>query len=365
MKMDYRISEFVGQLKDPRRKQGQRYSLDVLMVITLMGILSGHQSIKGLARFAQSNELELVEQLALKHGVPKYNTFRTLLQHLDANVLASSFSNWVSGYHSDWSDEFIALDGKAVKSTVSGGQSSFQNFVSVVSAFGHTSGLVYGMESYENGKSAEAQSLRDLIEQLGLKDKVFTMDALHAQKKTFDLIRSIDCHFLCQIKRNCRKLWEACALCTALTNPISIFEYYEEGHGNQIYRRVELYENKADLPQGWNGIERIVKVRRYGYRNKKSYEELSFYALSKPINHACVVADAIQGHWGIENLLHWSKDVHLGEDNMTLRDKQKVTILVYLNNVALNILKANKLKSCRDTYAKISNKVHELIRLFT
>jgi len=39
------------------------------------------------------------------------------------------------------------------------------------------------MKSFENGKSGEGQALRDLVEQLGLKDKVFTMDALHAQKK--------------------------------------------------------------------------------------------------------------------------------------------------------------------------------------
>lgn len=185
--MNYRIFEFTGQIQDPRRKQGQRYSLESLLIIILMGILSGHQSIKGLARFAKSNEEELKECLCLKHGVPKYNTLRDLLLHLDADLLASCFSNWVAQYHPDWSDEFIAFDGKAVRSTVSGGNTSLQNFVAVVSAFGHSSGMVYGMESYENGKSAETQSLRDLIEKLGLKDKVFTMDALHAKKKHLTL----------------------------------------------------------------------------------------------------------------------------------------------------------------------------------
>ena len=167
------------------------------------------------------------------------------------------------------------------------------------------------------------------------------------------------------MKRNCRKLWETCALYTTLATPISTVEYYEDAHGHQIYRRVELYENKAELPKGWNGIERIVKVRRWGYRNKKFFEEVSFYVLSKPLYHASMVAEAIQGHWGIENKLHWSKDVHLGEDDMTLKDKQQVTILVYLNNIALNILRENGLKSCKDTYAKIKNKVYELIKLFT
>ena len=90
---------------------------------------------------------------------------------------------WVQNYLSGSADEFISLDGKSIKSTANGGQTKLQNFVAVVNAFGHRSGLVYGMKAYENGKSGEAQALRELIGQLGLDGKVFTMDALHAQKK--------------------------------------------------------------------------------------------------------------------------------------------------------------------------------------
>lgn len=172
------------------------------------------------------------------------------------------------------------------------------------------------------------------------------------------------CHFLAQVKRNCRKLWETIALYTALCQPISTCEYYEDKHGHQIHRRVELYLNNADLPKGWNGIERLVKVRRWGYRNHVPFEELSFYVLSKPLNSACIVAKAVQGHWSVENKLHWTKDVLLGEDDMTLRDKNTVAILACLNNASLNILRAAGYKPVKDTFAKFANKVNELIKLF-
>ena len=42
--MDYQVSKFLGELSDPRRKQGQRFSLESLLIIILMGILSGYQS---------------------------------------------------------------------------------------------------------------------------------------------------------------------------------------------------------------------------------------------------------------------------------------------------------------------------------
>lgn len=167
-----------------------------------------------------------------------------------------------------------------------------------------------------------------------------------------------------QVKRNCRKLWETIALYTALAQPISTCEYYDDKHGHQIFRRVELYVNEAELPKGWEGIQRLVKVRRWGMRNHSPFEETSYYVLSKPINSALRVARAIQGHWGIENNLHWAKDVNMKEDDMTLRDKNTVAVLVCLNNAAINLLRQAGYKPIKNTFAKITNKVNELHKLF-
>ena len=148
-----------------------------------MAIISGHQGLRGFARFASSNEEELTEALQLKHGVPCYFTFQTVFSALNEQLMAQKFSTWMHQYEPVLSDKFIALDGKVVTSTVNGGNTNIQNFVSVVNAFGHQSGMVYGMQSFENGKSAESPALRQLVEKLGLTDKVFTMDALHTKKK--------------------------------------------------------------------------------------------------------------------------------------------------------------------------------------
>lgn len=172
------------------------------------------------------------------------------------------------------------------------------------------------------------------------------------------------CHFLVQVKQNCRKLWETIALHTALSRPIATFEYYEERHGYPVFRRVELYVNDAQLPAGWNGIQRFIRVRRWGLRNQQPFQERAFYILSKPLNSAQRLAKAIQGHWAIENNLHWTKDVMLHEDNMTLRDQKKVALLVYLNNAAMNLLRTAGYSPVKDTFAKFANKVNELHKLF-
>lgn len=105
-------------------------------------------------------------------------------------------------------------------------------------------------------------------------------------------------------------------------------------------------------------------MRRWGTRHGKYYEEVSFYVLSKPIDSAQTVAKGIRGHWGIENNLHWVKDVILGEDDMTITNQKQATIVAHLNTTALNLLRLAGLKPNKDTLAIFTNKVHELHKLF-
>lgn len=177
-------------------------------------------------------------------------------------------------------------------------------------------------------------------------------------------VLAFGCHFFSQLKRNALKLWEEVALFTAFSVPISTYEYYEQGHGNQVYRRIEVFVNEAVLPKGWEGIERFIRVRRWGYRAGKRFDELTFYISSKPINSASVAATTIQEHWSIENKLHRVKDVIMGEDGMSIKRDASATIVAHLNSVAINILRINGLKPTKDTFAQFANKVKELHNLF-
>lgn len=145
---------------------------------------------------------------------------------------------------------------------------------------------------------------------------------------------------------------------------MSTYEYYELGHGNEVWRKVEVFENRAELPKGWEGIKRLIRVRRWGYRAGKRFEERTFYVTSKPISSAKVAAGIIQGHWSIENKLHRVKDVIMGEDGMSVRADGAATLVAHLNSVVINVLNINGLKPTKDTFAKFANKVKELHKLF-
>ena len=173
--MQYKLQEFFDSIEDPRRGQGQRHKFHQVLIIVIMAIFSGYQGLNGFARFAKANEDELTQLLDLNYGVPCYFTFRAILTQLEEQILVNSFINWAKTYLPDLANEFIALDDEV---TTSGGNTKLQNFVAVVNTFGHHSSMVSDLKYYENGKSGKSQILRDLVKQLGLTDKVFTMNVL-------------------------------------------------------------------------------------------------------------------------------------------------------------------------------------------
>ena len=92
-------------------------------------------------------------------------------------------------------------------------------------------------------------------------------------------------------------------------------------HGRTTTRHTKIYPIAPQLLPLWVGAKHIIVVRRYGTRweGKKSRRHLInfdvHYYLSSLDWSASEFADAIRGHWLIENRLHWVKDVTLNEDN--------------------------------------------------
>lgn len=177
------LNDFLTSLKDPRRSQGQRHQFHHVLSIVIMAILSGYQGLRGFARFAKANADALDEVFHFKHGYPKFNTIRSVLCAIDHQLLMQEFIRWAQDSLPGFTEESISFDGKAIRATTNGGNTELQNFVSLVNAFGAQSHLVYGMQAFNNSKSGEGEALRQLITKLGLTDRLFTMDALHAQKK--------------------------------------------------------------------------------------------------------------------------------------------------------------------------------------
>ena len=67
------------QVKDPRRKQGQRFSLISILLLALAAMLSNHLSELAIAQWGAGQSEEIKKALGFEKGVtpikPRYNVF--------------------------------------------------------------------------------------------------------------------------------------------------------------------------------------------------------------------------------------------------------------------------------------------------
>jgi hypothetical protein len=180
------VAALIEQLKtipDWRRGRKVQYPLWLMLLMSLLGVMSGYSSLRGLEDFMQRHEKEVPELFALsKAKLPRYATLREMAQRVDVQQLMEIFIAWAKQAMPVQSGQVVSLDGKALGSILTDGYGAGQDFVSVVSACLQQGGWVIGQVSFQNGKTSEIASVRQLLQQLEMKGVWVTLDALHTQK---------------------------------------------------------------------------------------------------------------------------------------------------------------------------------------
>jgi len=137
-------------------------------------------------------------------------------------------------------------------------------------------------------------------------------------KKTVKTMVEQGNDYVITVKANQKSLYQRVCAISADCKPVSVYTRSEQAHHRQTQWSVEVFDCLAGIAKDWLGLQRLVRVQRQGTRNGKPYNQLSYYITSLATT-ARQFADGIRGHWGIENRLHWVKDVVLAEDDCPLK----------------------------------------------
>ena len=184
--MSATLIESLQSVADFRALRGRRYPLWIILLLAVLGTVSGCYGYCALEEFCVRHYAVLCEQLGVKvKRWPSDTTFRRIFQQLDFDQLAEKFNQWAVGEFEPQAGEWLAIDAKSIKGTVQGYSQSYQNFVSVVSVYSHQRGVVVALKQFENKRDSEIKVVQTLLRTMGLENVVFTLDALHAQKKPY------------------------------------------------------------------------------------------------------------------------------------------------------------------------------------
>jgi hypothetical protein len=199
----------IRELKDHRRGQGKRHPIQIVVIIILMGIMSGAKSERGIVRFARNNKEDLIELLEIERKeVPSRYVIRDVIRQIAFDELEEIFYKW-SKQHIEIEDgEWINIDGKAIRGTMTNKGTSQQDFVSLVSVFVSKKRQVLSVGKINTKKENEIPTVKELIQLLDLQGVTFTLDALHCQVETVKTIVESGNDYVIGVKENQPKLLE-------------------------------------------------------------------------------------------------------------------------------------------------------------
>lgn len=184
------LIEHLQQVRDFRTQPV--YPLWVVLLLAIMGTMSGYQGYRPLAVFVARHQAELLNVLNLSHSrLPSLSTLRRLLVRVDFVSLTAVFNAWAHERLGALSHTQIAIDGKGIKVSVTDYAQSYQDFVALVSAFSVEQGVVVGLAPMHNGKTSEIRTVEILLDTLQLQGVCFSLDALHTQKKQWRKLSTV------------------------------------------------------------------------------------------------------------------------------------------------------------------------------
>jgi predicted transposase YbfD/YdcC len=323
------LLELLATLPDPRDPRGVRYPLAGLLAVAVTAVLAGARSFAAIGEWATDLPGAYRARIGLSMA-PEESTLRKLFARLDADRLDRLLGAWL------WTRtgvvdgrRVIAVDGKSVR----GAKRSDGSLLHLVAAFDHDAGTVLGQLAV-TAKSNEIPCVRDLLACFDLTGAVVSVDAMHTQTDTAAAITNAGGDYVFTIKANQPTLHRQVK---ALPwKDVPAHSATDTGRGRRATRTIKV----ATAPDwiGFPGAAQVAQVRRTVTKAGKKSVEVVYLVTSASAPPATLAA-WVQGHWGIENRLHWVRDLTFDEDRSQVRTGQAPRVMATLRNTAISLLR--------------------------
>jgi predicted transposase YbfD/YdcC len=342
------LLEHFAAIEDPREPWRVAYPLPEILLLVVCGTIADCDDYEGIAEWGEAHLPFLRRFLPYHHGVPGARWLTILMNRIDPGLFTAAFTAFV---RETWPDrpEVVAIDGKT--SRRSHDRAAGQAPLHLVSAFATTTRLVLGQEAVAD-KTNETTAIPVLLERLaakdGLKGALVTIDAIATNPTIAAAVRGAGADYLLAVKANQPGLraeieaFFAEAPAAALDTATDV----DKGHGRIEERTVTVarevdwltgerrFPGEVRLPE----VAAIVRVKSRTELKDRGRFETRYYVSSAPLT-ATRAAEAVRGHWGIENQLHWVLDVVFRDDLSRLRTGHGANNMAVVRHFAINLVR--------------------------
>jgi len=354
-----RFLRIFREVDDVRLKGMVEYPLEEIVLIAFLAVLGNAATWTEIARFGKVKEQWLKKFLKLKNGIPSHDTFRRVFGLIDTEqlnkltvlFLEENFAAIKNALNiKDSGYRHICIDGKEQRGTGRkyGTDEKIKN-LQTLHVYDASNEICLFSKAIDK-KTNEIPVARDIISQMNLKQCIVTFDALHTQKDTINLIVLRGGDYVGGLKGNQGNLEEEAKdtftddWLESLHDTESYYETVEKARSQMETRKYYISKvyPKHTCAKGWKKLKNFICYIKHTVNlvTGKTTFETRYYLTSLSDVNLC--AQAIRGHWAIENKLHFHLDYSLYEDDNTTMDKSAFNNLSILNKMVLSLCKLAK-----------------------
>jgi predicted transposase YbfD/YdcC len=336
-------------LKDKRKAKGLRYSLVDLLVLMTLAKLCGQDNPSGIGEWVKNRGEQLQELLKLKRKtMPHHSTYRRIAAEVvDVEELERMVHSWFGSKVDRGQQIWVSMDGKVLRGTLDDQQKGTY----LLAAYLPSQGLVL-MEIAIPGKGNEIAGAVELLKRVDLRHTVVIGDALHTQREVSAQIVEAGGDYVWFAKGNQPQMEANIRLwfdpepnpIPGAGNPPKDFEIVSEtnkGHGRIEERTLTVSSQLKDFLD-WPGLEQVFKLERHFTSTKTGQTTqqvvYGFTSLTKDEASSTLLLHKTRSYWGIENGLHYRRDVTLQEDRTRMTKGHAGQFMACLNNIILGLL---------------------------
>lgn len=338
-------------IEDPRESWRVAHPLPEVLLLVVCGTMADCDDYEAIAAWGEKHLSFLRRYLPYHFGVPGGRWLTLLMNRINPALFSAAFTAWVRQTWPERPDR-VAIDGKT--SRRSRDRAANKEPLHLVSAFATTSRLVLGQEAVE-GKTNELTAIPVLLERLaeggGLEGALVSIDAIATNSTIAAAIKAAGADYLLAVKANQPTLRAETESAFVSAGPASLDSIvdHDKGHGRiekrtvSVVREVDWLNGDRRFPGEFRlpGAASIIRVKSRTELADRCRAETRYYISSAPLT-AARAAEAVRGHWGIENRLHWVLDVVFGDDQSRLRKGHGAKNMAIVRHFAINLVRSAK-----------------------
>lgn len=330
------------ELDDTRKARGKVYALGMILWLMLLAKLSGADSQRAMAQWLDERKVELATLLNLsKVRMPCRTTLRRIVTWVvSVEQLEKRFGEYLQQLATTGSTVILSLDGKTLRGSVA---LAHPRGMHLLAAYLPEEGLVLLQMEVER-KENEIPVAKRLLKHLDLRGKIVTGDALLTQRQLCLQIVDGGGEYVFKVKDNQHQLYDDIRRLFTDVPPQPDFVAVQsvEGTHGRIDKRVLIVSSMLQTYSDWPHLAQVFQVVRRvtNPHTGETSEETSYgvTSLRRTEVSPARLLQIVRAHWGIENGLHYRRDVTMHEDQSRVRLQRAPQVMAALNNFVLSLL---------------------------